>query len=553
MADTFNKRLNTSDVFTIPYEANKLWNLNSSSFSDYNINFELGIFPTQSNKRDYNRYNLIYKLILANYYPEFYPNQSHSTSSYFQTNNLRSDLSTASYSNGLLRLGNLKTTEKYFPTSTGSFIYVINIPKSLYSEKIIPTTFELEFNGGKLYDDGEYNLRFSSSGFYSEPSASSLIKLNVGTLPQQLQTLTIVDPISPYENDVFEITTRNSNNTFTITTPIYLNSSSFSIRYLTSSVENGTDLTAYSTLSTVLTANHQGPFLDGDGNPLTISPGSINIEINNLYSLIDPPEKTISDFTGSSLILTIPGVPFFTQTPGGPGVSNTAVGILQPNLTTFELNPPWRVGTLGIPSSSGSVLTLTATSASFQSTPFITQSSVVFPVDVVDASGSITVGGNNYKIVNRLSGVSVEIDTPILYTSPNNFILEYSESVTFTDGTISAGGLETVNSPFISSSIGTILSQSSYVGNIFYEQGLGVLTVVPKSMYTQSVPPPPVLPMSNSFVITTSGAGSPGNETTYFGNLTKQALIRFQQKYNITPAVGYFGTITREKMKSLGL
>jgi hypothetical protein len=202
MADTFNKRLNTSDVFTIPYEANKLWNLNSSSFSDYNINFELGIFPTQSNKRDYNRYNLIYKLILANYYPEFYPSQSHSTSSYFQTNNLRSDLSTASYSNGLLRLGNLKTTEKYFPTSTGSFIYVINIPKSLYSEKIIPTTFELEFNGGKLYDDGEYNLRYSGSNQTSSIGTILSQSSYVGNLfyEQGLGVLTVI-PESVYSND----------------------------------------------------------------------------------------------------------------------------------------------------------------------------------------------------------------------------------------------------------------------------------------------------------------------------------------------------------------
>jgi hypothetical protein len=482
MADTFNKRLNTSDVFTIPYEANKLWNLNSSSFSDYNINFELGIFPTQSNKRDYNRYNLIYKLILANYYPEFYPNQSHSTSSYFQTNNLRSDLSTASYSNGLLRLGNLKTTEKYFPTSTGSFIYVINIPKSLYSEKIIPTTFELEFNGGKLYDDGEYNLRFSSSGFYTQPSASNPIKLNVGTLPQQLQTLRVPDPVDPNSSNLYNIISRNSNTTFTTNPAVYLNSSSFSINYLTSSIENGNDLTAYDILNTVLTANHQGPFLNAGSSPINISSGVNNFYLNNLYSLIDPPGKTISDFTGSSLILTIPGVPFFTQTPGGPGVSNTAVCTLQSDLTTINLSG-WFVGSTAIPSSSGSILTLTGNSSSFQSTPFITQSSVVFPVDVVDASGSITVGGNNYKIINRLSGVSVEIDTPILYTSPTNFTFEYSQSVVFNTGTLSAGAIETVNSPFISSSIGTILSQSSYVGNIFYEQGIGVLTQIPTPIY----------------------------------------------------------------------
>jgi hypothetical protein len=483
MADTFNKRLNTSDVFTIPYEANKLWDLDSSSFSDHNINFEIGLNPSSKNIKDYNRGNLIYKLILSNYYPEFYPSQSHSTSSYFQTNNLRSDLSTASYSTGLLRLGNLKTTEKYFPTYSGSFIYTINIPKSLYGEKIIPNTFELEFNGGKLYDDGEYNLRFSSSGFYLEPSASSLIKLNVGTLPQNLKTLTIPDPIDPFSEKVYSIVNRDTNNLFTITSDVYLNSSSFSINYITSSTENGTDLTAYETLSTVLTANHQGPFLDGSSNPLTILPLSPSLEINNLYSLIDPPGKTISDFVGIDTIITIPGLSkFFTQN-SGISTSNTAIGVLQPDLITFNLNPPWQVGLIAIPPSSGSVLTLTATSASFQPTTFVTQSTLIFPPNVVNASGSITVDGNNYKIINRLSGVYVEIDTPILYTSPNNFTLEYSQSVTFNDGTISAGGLETVYNPYISSSNGVILSQSSYVGNIFYEQGVGVLTQIPQTIY----------------------------------------------------------------------
>lgn len=482
MADTFNKRLNISDVFTIPYEANKLWDVNSSSFSDHNINFEIGIYPTQTNKKDYNRGNLIYKLILSNYYPEFYPSQSHSTSSYFQTNNLRSDLSTASYNTGILRLGNLKTTEKYFPTTSGSFIYVINIPKSLYGEKIIPNTFELEFNGGKLYDDGEYNLRFSSSGFFTEPSASSLVRLNLGSLPDNLQTLTVPNPIDPFESDIYDIISKDSSTTFTVDSSLYINSGSYKIRYITSSTDEGTDLTAYSTLSTVLTANHQGPFLDAGSNPLNISPGSTFFEINNLYSLIDPPGKTITDFVGITSILTIPGIPFFTQTPG-PGNSNTVVGVLQSDEVTFNLTPPWQVGTLAIPSNSGSVAVLTATSSSFQPTTFVTQSTLIFPPNVINNSGSITVGGNNYKITNVLSGVSVEIDTPILYTSPTNFTLEYSQSAVFEDNNISAGGLIVTYSPTISSSIGTILSQSSYVGNIFYEQGIGVLTQIPKSLY----------------------------------------------------------------------
>jgi len=59
--------------------------------------------------------------------------------------------------------------------------------------------------------------------------------------------------------------------------------------------------------------------------------------------------------------------------------------------------------------------------------------------------------------------------------------------------------------------------------------------------------------------ISSSGAGSPGNETDYFGPATKRALINFQEKYReevLTPAglisgTGFFGEKTRLKAKSL--
>lgn len=52
------------------------------------------------------------------------------------------------------------------------------------------------------------------------------------------------------------------------------------------------------------------------------------------------------------------------------------------------------------------------------------------------------------------------------------------------------------------------------------------------------------------FTIASSGAGSRGNETTYFGPATKAALIKYQQAQNISPAAGYFGPITRAKINS---
>ncbi|MES3031072.1 MAG: Ig-like domain-containing protein [Patescibacteria group bacterium] len=56
---------------------------------------------------------------------------------------------------------------------------------------------------------------------------------------------------------------------------------------------------------------------------------------------------------------------------------------------------------------------------------------------------------------------------------------------------------------------------------------------------------------ANGFTISSSGVGSPGNETDFFGYGTQDALIKFQTYYKISPPGGFFGPLTREKMKSL--
>lgn len=48
------------------------------------------------------------------------------------------------------------------------------------------------------------------------------------------------------------------------------------------------------------------------------------------------------------------------------------------------------------------------------------------------------------------------------------------------------------------------------------------------------------------FRVSWFGAGSPGNETAFFGLLTENALKRFQKAKGISPASGYFGPITRD-------
>ena len=57
-----------------------------------------------------------------------------------------------------------------------------------------------------------------------------------------------------------------------------------------------------------------------------------------------------------------------------------------------------------------------------------------------------------------------------------------------------------------------------------------------------------ILNSDQDTMIATSGPGSKGLESTYFGYLTKQAVIKFQKKYSITPAAGFVGPKTRAQL-----
>lgn len=58
---------------------------------------------------------------------------------------------------------------------------------------------------------------------------------------------------------------------------------------------------------------------------------------------------------------------------------------------------------------------------------------------------------------------------------------------------------------------------------------------------------------ASGFALALSGVGSVGNETSYFGALTKSALAKYQAAHGIAPSVGYFGPVTRAQMKEAAI
>lgn len=142
------KRINVSDSFVVPYTANKSWDILSESFDDTQVTFNIGIKDTSSVFDPINEFKtndqydrLVYDMVNATYYPDFLPTSSDTAS---RQGTIFNDgtLSTSSYYNGFVDLGNLDTI-KFYPTGQGDIILTVNIPRQLTSEKILPTTFEL--------------------------------------------------------------------------------------------------------------------------------------------------------------------------------------------------------------------------------------------------------------------------------------------------------------------------------------------------------------------------------------------------------------------------
>lgn len=193
------KSILDSDKFIAPYEANKEWTIGNDEFQEYGINIFIGVNdtspfdPINDNITNGNYDKLVYNLIRFVYYPEFYPTQSVGYPYYFLFGNLSDYISTSSFYQGIVRLGN-QGTIKYFPLNTGSVIYGLTISKNIAGEGILPGSFNLEIPGGIIYDDGNYNLFYSGSSVNSTSGTLDGNNNYIGNVfyEQNIAILTIV-------------------------------------------------------------------------------------------------------------------------------------------------------------------------------------------------------------------------------------------------------------------------------------------------------------------------------------------------------------------------
>jgi hypothetical protein len=225
------KKLNPSDIKSVPYVANKQYEFDSSSYLDNNIQTYIGEYIPITTDRPFDPINdnlttdgnyrrLIFESVRHLYYQNYitksslsqenqsgeliYPNNVNyfwHSSSY--DNYLQNTLSSGSYPNfrnfpyfesveyNYDDLSSIYNTAIYFIENSAK-IRVISIPKNQYGTGISPYTFELSGSNFLIKDDGEGNLfdyapteaRYSGTP-YLDPNntyAGSNLKIPVGNI-----------------------------------------------------------------------------------------------------------------------------------------------------------------------------------------------------------------------------------------------------------------------------------------------------------------------------------------------------------------------------------
>ena len=267
---------------------------------------------------------------------------------------------------------------------------------------------------------------------------------------------------------------------------------------------------------------HKNKFLSGRFFVLTLiaffvflgtQPGLVRASIG--FSVI-PPTSLVA--TAGNAQATVS----FTPSVGG-GITGYTVTSSPGNITATGSTSPITV--TGLTNGTSYTFTATATNSSGQVSPASTASNAVTPeaptvtpeAPVTPAVGSILPG----------------------YTEHNPLPWETAVSNTIP----STGNVATSSSTSTTTTFSGAITNTKYVFNKNLELGISGRDVKELQMFLNA----------HGFILAHSGPGSPGQETAYFGLLTKAALIAFQNAHKTTIlsplglsiGTGYFGSSTR--------
>jgi len=196
------KRLNNSDVVTLPYIANKLWELTACELENNGVSVYTGKKLTGSfdpkNELKFNgRYErLVYDSVNHLYY------QSYSSSLIDNTSNLLSQNYSSSVpyrpSGAYYNYSPTAYMVKDFPDAVGSEIKVLAISKDLYGTSLNPGTINISASSYHLIDDKKGNV-------YDVSGSSQVFVGNVfyshGTVVITNQSYQQIVPVLPYAKD----------------------------------------------------------------------------------------------------------------------------------------------------------------------------------------------------------------------------------------------------------------------------------------------------------------------------------------------------------------
>jgi hypothetical protein len=177
---------------------------------------------------------------------------------------------------------------------------------------------------------------------------------------------------------------------------------------------------------------------------------------------------------------------------------------------------------------------------------------------------------NSIAILMPLEEVETDTETEATTTSVAATVSSSGFAVGGSGGGGGSSAVTTVVLPLATSTVGTVLGVQTILGcnpgNLFSvisgvsctgSAGLSATTISPAThvnMPTRNIAlgangnDVKILQQylnAKGFMVSSAGAGSPGSESTYFGLKTKAALAKFQKNAGISPAVGFFGPITR--------